>query len=161
MNSKHPREIIRFLCLPFNTGYYSGTAGDYFTGGLYYTNGRHFYTYDRDYYNCADMRNGGFWFRGSSTCTYVGLTSTYYNPSTYTKYGMTWNRWKNWNTLKTAEMKFRPDNFNSLDICDSNNGGCDHTCTSHNDGTRTCSCNSGYILDGSSCIVGKKHNCLN
>ena len=39
------------------------------------------------------------------------------------------------------------------DPCASNNGGCDHTCTSEGS-SRTCSCESGYELatDGTTCI---------
>ena len=46
----------------------------------------------------------------------------------------------------THRYKLFIHNIIDIDECDTNNGGCEHTCT-NSDGSYTCSCNTGYTLD--------------
>ena len=58
--------------------------------------------------NCAQLYTGAFWY---SACHNVNINGQYLKGqnSLYAK-GIIWNKWKGYNySLKTSQMKFRPD----------------------------------------------------
>ena len=87
---------------------YSGTAGDSMAGS-YSLNNVQFSTEDRDNdvsgINCADFRQGAWWYRD---CTHSNLNGRYLGQSDNSGTGMEWYHWKNsWQSLKKSEMKIR------------------------------------------------------
>ena len=90
-------------------GEYSGDAGDSF----YYNNNRSFTTHDRDYdddfwNNCAEDREGAWWYNDCSRCQ---LTGKYYEGgnSGSNGHGITWYDWRvETYSMKAAVMKIKP-----------------------------------------------------
>merc|ERR1712183_156520 len=97
--------------LNFNKTSYVGNAGDSLAGH----HNMRFSTKDKeqDIYpaeHCAQLYTGGFWYY---RCHQVNINGQYlkgaYSSNQYAK-GMVWNSWKGYNySLKTTQMKFRPD----------------------------------------------------
>ena len=109
-------------------GSYSGTAGDAILGShslnnmqftTYDRDNMQFTTYDRDNMqfttydrdndvrssgNCADDRQGAWWYRG---CAQSNLNGRYLGPSDNSATGMWWFPWKSRQSLKKSEMKIR------------------------------------------------------
>ena len=89
-------------------GGYSGTAGD----SLTYHNGMRFTTRDNDNDmwpgNCAQHRNGAWWYNG---CAYSNLNGLYFNTATNDVQSLHWWHWKRtYISLKFSEMKTRRNN---------------------------------------------------
>ena len=89
-------------------GSHSGTAGDSMAGS-YSLNNMQFSTYDRDNdvwgSNCADNRQGAWWYRD---CTYSNLNGRYLGQSGNSDTGMWWYHWqRSYQSLKKSEMKIR------------------------------------------------------
>ena len=89
-------------------GGYSGTAEN----GLVYRNGMRFSTIDNDNdianCNCAQQRNGAWWYR---LCNYSNLNGLYFNtPHFHNQQGIIWGPWKGKDTLQFSEIKTRRNN---------------------------------------------------
>ena len=105
-NSFHIGDVASNYSL--SIGSYSGTAGDSMTG-IHNLNNMQFTTYDRDNdvcsCNCADDRQGAWWFR---SCSHSNLNGRYLGPSSGNSHtGMMWWHWKLFQSLKKSEMKIR------------------------------------------------------
>lgn len=70
---------------------------------LDYSNGYSFYTFDRDYGNCAKKNTGAFWFQ-SGVCYRSNLNGKY-NGTGQT--GIVWNTYKPYYSLKSSIMMIR------------------------------------------------------
>lgn len=70
---------------------------------LDYSNGYSFYTYDRDYGDCAKTNKGAFWFQ-SGVC-YISNLNGKYNGTGQT--GIIWNTFKPYYSLKSSIMMIR------------------------------------------------------
>ena len=80
--------------------------------GLTWHKGMRFSTRDRDNdivgYNCAQAHDGAWWYKG---CTESNLNGRYLygRETSYSKLEkIYWKPWRNFNPLKTSEMKLRP-----------------------------------------------------
>ena len=71
------------------------------------------------------------------TCTYSHI---YMHTCTYHTYIHTHTHTHTLTSIKSQFINV------DIDECETNNGGCNHTCT-NSDGSYTCSCNTGYTLD--------------
>ncbi|CAC5384512.1 Tenascin-R,Angiopoietin-related protein 2,Fibrinogen C domain-containing protein 1,Microfibril-associated glycoprotein 4 [Mytilus coruscus] len=78
---------------------YSGTAGD----SLHYSNGYSFYTFDRDYGDCAKRNTGAFWFQ-SGECYRSNLNGKYNGTG---QAGVYWNTFGPNHSLKSSIMMIR------------------------------------------------------
>jgi len=95
--------------LNFDKNSYFGNAGD----SLITHHNMRFTAKNRDQDthppgNCAQLYTGAFWY---SACHNVNINGQYLKGqnSLYAK-GIIWNKWKGYNySLKTSQMKFRPD----------------------------------------------------
>ena len=84
-------------------GSYSGTAGD----SLSYHNGMRFSTFDQDNddtaQHCAKKLLAAWWF---NSCKRSNLNGGYLGNVMENK-GITWSRWRNTQSMKSAQMKIR------------------------------------------------------
>lgn len=78
--------------------------------------GQTFSTKDENYsgndVNCATKYKAGWWYK-SDKCFEAILTAPYFQEGEYReeKEGIIWQSWKDWQVLKSVEMKVRPINF--------------------------------------------------
>ena len=75
--------------------------------GLSYNNGYSFSTHDRDSNNCAEIGQGGWWYK---RCTYSNLNGLYVTPGTKKHHaggGVVYYSFDQSRSLKSTEMKFR------------------------------------------------------
>ena len=86
---------------------YSGNAGDAMISG-YSLNKMAFTTKDQDYdrntSNCGIDYKSGWWH---FDCAYSNVNGLYLGQGGNTFTGMTWYRWRQWNSLKKTEVKIR------------------------------------------------------
>ena len=95
----------------------------YFTGdSLRAQNNRPFTTKDRDNgrsmigdgsssSNCAEEKQGAFWYRYGGSCAYANLNGEYLSNGTRSFTGVYWYDWKRSSSysLKRVEMKIKPN----------------------------------------------------